>query len=221
MFETAWYPCKFYLYKKTINIIKVKKRKLILVIALLGMGNGLLVSCKSMAQKKSDKAEVAMTNETVAQCSTSGDFPLDMVPVNNVRLTPAATKKGPQLPKKYVVYTINNEQMRAFFQSLKSAGHGHINLPVPGQGCQAFHVENSGTMSEALAAKFPEIVSLKGTAQNNKAGSVRVDYDGKKLKAEITWENRIYYIQPWEENGTLWYVLSDRKDTGYEKQPFE
>lgn len=197
----------------------MKNLSLLLWIALLGMGNSLLISCKSMAQRKG--ADTVTATVSPAICSTAGAFPLEIAPAEGVKLTPAESKKGPQLPLKYTVYTINNEQMQAFFKSLQTTGQGSINLPVPGHGCQPFQVENSGTMSAELAAKFPEIISLKGTAQHNKAGYTRIDYDGKKLKVEITWDNEIYYIQPWEEKGQLWYVLSDRRDMGYEKQPFE
>jgi len=186
---------------------------------LLGMSNSLLLSCKSMAQRKN--AAAVTVAASVGVCSTSGEFPLEIVPAEGQKLSPAKTKKEPQLPLKYSVYTINNEQMQAFFKSLKSAGQGLMNLPVPGHGCQPFQVKNSGTMSAELAEKFPEMISLKGTAQQNTGGYARVDYDGKKLKVEITWDNETYYIQPWEEEGQLWYVLSDKKDTGYEKHPFE
>lgn len=206
-------------FLKNENIIKVKNLSLLLWIALLGMSNSLLVSCKSMAQKQSADAVTPTMSST--KCSTAGAFPLEIVPSEGVKLTPAESKKGPQLPLKYTVYTINNEQMQAFFKSIQSTGQGSINLPVPGHGCQSFYVENSGTMSAELAAKFPEIISLKGMAQHDKAGYTRIDYDGKKLKVEITWDNEIYYVQPWEEKGQLWYVLSDKRDTGYEKQPFE
>jgi len=197
----------------------MKIRNLVFGIVLLGMCNSLLVACKSLAQKNS--ADVQATIVRPAICSTEGDNPLEIVPAEGVKLTPAASKKEPQLPLKYTVYTINNEQMQAFFKAIKTVGKGSINLPVPGQGCQTFQVEPSGTMSAVLAEKYPEITSLKGTALDNKNGFVRIDYDTKKLYVEITWNHEVYYLHPWKENNQLWYVLSHKKDTGYEKRPFE
>lgn len=179
-----------------------------------------IVSCKTLAQKKTDNVNISPAS-AVPKCSTEGDNPIDFILMNDVVITKPQSKKGRQLPKKYTVYKIDNTQLQHFFQKVKENGTGTINLPVPSNGCKQFKLELSDVLSKELAAKHAELISLKGESPESPSNTARVDYDGKKLNVQIVWENEVFYLTPWEEKGKLWYLLSDKKDTGYEKVPYE
>lgn len=173
-----------------------------------------------MAQKKSSEVP-SSPSTSVEKCSTGGDASVDFILIQDKKFTPPATKKGKQLPKKYSVYQVDNNKLNEAFKKIKDGHGGTLNFPIPGNGCQAFTLVESGTLSKELAAKYPEIISLKGQALQNAANDARVDYNGKQLQVEINWDGEVYYITPWIEKGKLWYLLSSKKDTGYEKVPYE
>lgn len=181
--------------------------------------NIFFVSCKSMAQKNNNVV-ISKSSEKIS-CSNTGKFPLDIYSIYGVRLHQSKKENAPKLPKAYTVYRIDNNQLKPFFKSLKENNGGLINLPVSDTTCLTFTLSNSEVMSPSLAKKYPDIVSLKGHTTDNNANSLRLDYDGKKMKAEITRNNEVYFITPWQEGDTIYYLLYNKNDAGYEKVPFE
>ncbi len=62
-------------------------------------------------------------------------------------------------------------------------------------------------MSPGLAAKYPELASLKGQGAEDKSASVRLDYDGKELNAEILWKGTYYIIAPGKKRTKTYYLV--------------
>jgi hypothetical protein len=145
---------------------------------------------------------------------------LQWVKIQNVKTLRLPAKEGmAKLPLKYSVYTINNLALKKYLMSLK-AKPGNIVLPVGGdQQCIKMYVSNSGTMSAGLAAKFPQLVSLKGNGVQDKSATVRLDYDGATLNAEIISGGVSYIIKPWKKGSTIYYLLYRKEDSGIERKP--
>jgi hypothetical protein len=143
---------------------------------------------------------------------------LQWVKTQNVKALRLPAKEGmAKLPLKYSVYTINNLALKKYLMSLK-AKPGNIVLPVGGdQQCIEMYVSNSGTMSAGLAAKFPQLVSLKGNGVQDKSATVRLDYDGAALNAEIISGGVPYIIIPWKKGSTIYYLLYRKEDSGVER----
>lgn len=149
---------------------------------------------------------------------------VDWVNISNVKKIKLPPKSGQRkLPLHYLVYTTNEKQLKDFLVAVKSQPtvHFEIALPSPDFACHIFSLTNSGTMSEALAAKFPELVSLKGISREDKSSGLRLDYDGKTMNAEVTWMGKTYFIAPWEKGKKVYYLVYKKEDTGIEKRPFE
>jgi hypothetical protein len=127
------------------------------------------------------------------------------------------------LPKAYDSYMINDADLKAFFVYAgqhKQKNSFSIPLPKP-LGCQYFDVEDAGTMAPGLQAKYPDIVSLKGNGTNTKSGSIRLNYDGVQMRAEVNWNGSIYYVMPVKTDGNIIYLVYDKRDSGETKEPFE
>lgn len=147
------------------------------------------------------------------------------LPLKWVRITAVAALKLParqqtaRLPRKYQVYTTDATKLRAFMQAAGKRPSAIV-VPLPEDpGCGQFSVMPSGTMSPELASKFPEIVSLKGTSKEERSASLRLDYDGKELNAEIIWNGTSYIIAPWKKGKQIYYLVYRKEDSGTEKKP--
>jgi hypothetical protein len=159
--------------------------------------------------------------KNVAVCnSRMGKIALQWVKIQNVNALKLPAKKGTaKLPLKYTVYTINSPALKRYMMSLK-AKPGNITLPVHGDpSCIEAYVSNSGTMSAELAAKFPQLVSLKGNGILDKSATVRLDYDGAALNAEIISGGVSYIIEPWKKGSIVYYLLYRKEDSGVERKP--
>lgn len=130
-------------------------------------------------------------------------------------------KKGEKLPLRYAVFIIEKEKLAQYLNFIEEK-ESHIVMPLPtNDGCVKFVTRKSNVMSEALKAKFPNIVSLKGIDITNPLNHLRLDFDGEELKAEIFYQNETYIITPFKRSKRLYYIVYNKKDTRVEKQNFE
>ncbi len=129
-----------------------------------------------------------------------------------------------QLPRKYSVYITDAAKLRKFLSAIKNNANTQTEIVLPlseQSGCAAFQVIPSGTLSPELSKKFPQLVSLKGTAVQDKNTSVRLDYNGSELNAEILQGGVSYIIAPWKKGKKTYYLVYKKEDSGVEKKPFE
>lgn len=166
------------------------------------------------------QAQTSQQKSIKACNSRTGNVELQWLKIQNVKSLKLPAKKGTaKLPLKYTVFTVNGPALKKYMMSLK-AKQGSIALPVNnGQECLEAQVSNSGTMSAELAAKFPQIVSLKGSGINDKSATVRLDYDGAALNAEMISGGVSYIIEPWRKGSTIYYLLFRKEDSGVERKP--
>ncbi len=126
-----------------------------------------------------------------------------------------------KLPTRFTVYTINEKQLKDFLKAAKQAPDHSMQMALPlseGQDCASFLLANANTMSAGLAAKYPELVSLKGTAGDDSNALLRLDYDGTDLRAEITRSGTIYLIAPWKSGKKKYYLVYKKEDAGIERR---
>jgi hypothetical protein len=166
------------------------------------------------------QAQTSQQKSIMACNGRIGNVELQWVKIQNVKSLKLPAKNGTaKLPLKYTVFTVNGPALKKYMMSLK-AKPGNIVLPVGGDPfCIEAYVANSGTMSAGLAAKFPQLVSLKGNGVKDKSATVRLDYDGAALNAEIISAGVSYIIEPWKKGSTIYYLLFKKEDSGVERKP--
>lgn len=156
------------------------------------------------------------------KCSIkNGSNTMQWLQVQNIASLKLPAKTGTtKLPLKYSVYTINNALLKQYLVGLKSKP-AHVVLPMPSPtGCGEFTVMNSGTMSAELSAKYPEILSMKGSDVTNPSTLLRLDYNGTELNAEMNITGVPYIIAPWRKGKITYYLLYKKEDSGVARRPF-
>lgn len=126
-----------------------------------------------------------------------------------------------KIPAAYTVYTIPEKQLKQFLMAVKAAPEYSMqfSLPLPeNEDCQQFLLADAHTMAPALAAKYPQLVSLKGHAPGNRNATLRLDYDGANLRAELSREGTIYLLSPWKSGKKKYYLIYKKEDAGIEKR---
>lgn len=104
-------------------------------------------------------------------------------------------------PSEFVLYHC---EYASFLSSL-GANTVEVELPTT-NGMVLFILENSNTMNEELAAKFPDIKSFKGKSDDGKL-SVRLDANQEGLFAEISGVETKQLISPFLKGNKTFYAL--------------
>lgn len=135
--------------------------------------------------------------------------------IKSLRLKPQSGSF--KLPEKYKVFIVTSAHLNNRLTELRKNG-GTLELPVPdttvngGFNCVTFKMENSGTMSPELNAKYPEIISLKGVALKNKNNTIRYDYNGTAQNISVMWNGANYLYMPYKSNNKIYYLLFNKLD---------
>ncbi len=134
-------------------------------------------------------------------------------------------KNGNQkLPLKYTVYKTDNTKLKQYLTDIKKGKQQTYEMLFPVSkeaGLQNFVLSNAEVMSPALAAKYSQLISLKGFAKGNQGNTTRVNYDGVQLRVDTNWNGKEYFIMPWKKGKSIYYVVYCIDDSGQEKRPFE
>jgi hypothetical protein len=134
---------------------------------------------------------------------------------------PGAESRLANVPKKYASYTVDSVEWKAFAMKVMERGPGEVtglNIPLPG-GCKAFSVTVSSTMSPELAAKYPQLASLKGSAQDG--SDLRLDWNGTAMRGQVINGGDTYFLEPFVTNGATFYLVYHKADAVTTKKPFE
>lgn len=134
-------------------------------------------------------------------------------------------QESDSLPKDFLAFKINTQALYSYLGSLETLPYEKRVISVPvngGNNCILFHLEPSGTLSEELQKKFPELKSFKGLSEQDPNAQLRLDFDGKTVKAAIFHDNKTELISPWKDKqGFQYYLLYDKEDAGYKHIPFK
>jgi hypothetical protein len=183
----------------------------------------LLLGASCSSSHKTTGGNITAKNSTVpASCSNTGKSTTELSWVGVANLTTAAAG-GKILPAQFETYTIDNNQLKAFFSAAKQPDQRTIvSIPVPAPvGCQEFEVRSSSAVPPELAEKFPDMASLQGIGTINRAGDLRLDYDGSRLRGQVIWNGQVFLITPVESNGKLVYIIYDKSGSNEKKDAFE
>lgn len=140
--------------------------------------------------------------------------------VDSLELLPAVGTT--LLPARYRVFRLAQaaliEQTRRW--KLEKTDTIRLSLPLPeAPFCQEFKVWGSGTLSEELSRKFPDLVSWKGISTDGRKTEVRIDFDGKHLSAEVGRNQQTYIISSWPAASGTVYLVYLKRDSGVRTQP--
>lgn len=129
------------------------------------------------------------------------------------------------LPTHFTAYKINTQSLFSHLQGLEGEPYNKrvISLPVNnGSGCILFHLEPSGTLSPGLQKKYPDIKSWKGSSDADPTVQLRLDFDGKAIRAVITRNNNVELLSPWpDKQNVTYYLLYKKEDSGHKRIPFK
>lgn len=133
------------------------------------------------------------------------------------------TNGSDSLPSHFTAYKINKQSLFSHLQGLNGEPYTKRVISVPvndGTGCILFHLEPSGTLSPGLQKKFPDIKSWKGSSETDPAVQLRLDFDGKDIRAAIIQGEKIELISPWQDNQNVsYYLLYKKEDSGHKHIP--
>lgn len=131
-----------------------------------------------------------------------------------------------QLPSRFQAFRLDQDSLIAYFRQWQSDSTDTIRLALPlpdAPFCLGFDMIASGTLSEALSRKYPEIITLKGVATDGRRADARIDFDGKHLAAELRLHYKTYILSAWPAKsgarGETVYLLYLKTDSGVERKP--
>ncbi|PZF75028.1 hypothetical protein [Taibaiella soli] len=177
----------------------------------------LLGGCST--SKKTTNQSTRPSSVPVCSNNAKDSLQLEWYKVNNPLQSDVPTYT---LPTHFNTYAISTDrQLKAFFIKAKTTA-APFSMPLSGpDDCRAFTTQVSGTMSAELAAKYPEIVSLKGRSDANADADLRLDYDGNQMRGQIIWSGKVYIIDPVKYGNSTVYIVYDKNDTSVPKNSFE
>lgn len=130
-----------------------------------------------------------------------------------------------QAPADYRLTTFNEAEMKLFLDSTPYAPLSRkIILPLyidKAFSCKEFNLSRTETMDSVLQAKYPELKSFKAFDKNNSLNTVRIDCDGQQTRFMITYNGKIYYIEPVAFSGRTYYACYAKDDPNFIKNNFE
>lgn len=177
----------------------------------------LLAGCST--SKKTVNQTARASGVPVCTNNAADSLQLEWYKVNNPLQTDLTNYT---LPAHFNTYTISTDrQLKAFFIKAKTTA-APFSVPLSGpDDCRAFTTQVSGAMSAELAAKYPEIVSLKGRSEANANADLRLDYDGSQMRGQVIWSDKVYIIDPVKYGNSTVYIVYDKNDTSVPKNSFE
>lgn len=125
-------------------------------------------------------------------------------------------------PTKYLTFTLDVEEMRAALAPARRLTDSnytpvYIHLPKPDGSIGTYQVNENETMSEELAAKFPEIRSFDGIAHDGTGEIVKLDLTPQGFHAmTMAPGKKTTYIDPYSFGGgdITHYVVYSREHMG-------
>ena len=104
-------------------------------------------------------------------------------------------------PSEFTLWMCNYEGLEHMLDDAETP----VALPT-GTGMTSFVLENSGTMAPELAAKFPNIRTLKGASADGTISS-RVDTNDEGLFCEFKSDSETMYLSPLLKGSKVYYAL--------------
>jgi hypothetical protein len=128
-------------------------------------------------------------------------------------------RKGAALPLSYTIYRMDTQVLGDWLRRIPKMKEpqnweeaGKLSLPNPEGELQSFDLLNSPVMAPELAAKFPEIMTFSGKANNQAATSLQCEFTPRGFTAQILSTKETYLIEPLENQGMNLYIVFRKTD---------
>ena len=125
-------------------------------------------------------------------------------------------KKNNQLPNEYVALRLDTGLLG---KKLRQNEISEITMPTLDLTLITVRLKDSGTMSPALAKKFPNIKSYKADEIGNRSTKIRIDKNSSGLFAMIRKGGKTYFVNPVEKGSTM-YIVYDKQHAVKGGNPF-
>jgi uncharacterized protein YcfL len=183
----------------------------------------LVAACRSShSATASNKTGVLTTNGTCNVGVAAGNPVVDWKKETSNVLKDANTTI---FPATYSVYSLDSASMKTFFMAAKQSkedSRAEIVVPLPSPiGCRVFSVFESGTMSDELKQRFPDIVTLKGADKESPLTDIRLEYNGRMMQGQVVRDGETYFIKPVTSGNKFYYLVYSKTDAQQPKQDFE
>tara|TARA_B110000046_G_C12985637_1_gene395484 strand:+ start:483 stop:1064 length:582 start_codon:yes stop_codon:yes gene_type:complete len=177
-------------------------------ILIIGLVLIVLAGCSSSKKKPIEQAEFSLTPSVQENVIESEPTP-ERAKITESELWHSYNETDlPDLEKR--IFPSSFELYRCDYSSVLSTLHSNseeLELPTK-QGFVMFILENSSTMNDELAAKYPEIKSFKGKSTDGLL-SIRLDTNTEGLFAEIIGIETKQLISPLLKGNKSFYALHD------------
>lgn len=110
----------------------------------------------------------------------------------------------------YSFYTLNQAALRTSLAA--KAGDQYLALPTPDGSFRTFRIWNTPLLPDALAARYPDIVTLSGVATDNPAVTVKIDNTSDGFHAMVFNGSKTYLVDPTEKVNNGIYLVHYKSD---------
>ncbi len=179
---------------------------------LIGIVIFILIGCSSNKSANSNQKPATIhTEESVENQPTENPEPSETQAAQNETWQLYNASDLPDLekriePSNFTLYKCD------FLALLKQLDKNEITIDLPMiDQMRSFQLENSNTMSEELAAKFPNIKSYKGKSEDG-IYAIRLDTNEEGLFVEISSPQSKQLISPILKGNTTFYALCRSQD---------
>ncbi|MBS1777030.1 MAG: T9SS type A sorting domain-containing protein [Bacteroidetes bacterium] len=117
-------------------------------------------------------------------------------------------------PQKESIFSVNDNFLKSLLFSLSSdpTQPTLISLPTPSGEMRNFKVWREEMMEPALAAKYPEIRTFAGYAEDKKSVTIKLDYSPSGFHGMVFSEQGIYFIDPYSNMNDGLYSCYAKSD---------
>lgn len=123
-------------------------------------------------------------------------------------------------------YQIDNKKLNHYLKGIRKLGKGQFSIPLFVEGsnnfsCEIFKVQNSGSISEHLQKKYPEIITLRGVSEKSPQNTIRLDANESELKILLTIEGQKYFVETHYFDNQAYYIIYHQSTNSRSKNIFE
>lgn len=121
-------------------------------------------------------------------------------------------------PSSYRILTLDNAAMQSMLSHVGSdmASATEIQVPTPEGTFRTFKIWKNGTMSPALAAKYPEILTFDGYAVDDPNVTAKFGFNPFGFSAQVHDGRNTYYVDPYSNAQDGYYMTFYKRDLPFE-----
>jgi Metallo-peptidase family M12B Reprolysin-like/Secretion system C-terminal sorting domain len=126
------------------------------------------------------------------------------------------TSKRVIIPSKYRLISIDTAALFNFLKNIPSGDHNNatvFEIPMPDGSYSRFNIWPTATMEPALAAKYPNILTLTGQGIDDRTATIKIDWTELGFHAMILSPvTSSVFIDPYSQSTKSYYISYFRSD---------